>query len=58
MSLCDWSSDVCSSDLVKVPVKVIAENEPAPAPVEEVPAEAPVTEDEDFEEELEEATEA
>ena len=43
---------------VKVPVKVIAEKEPAPAPVEEVPVEAPVTEEEDFEEELEEATEA
>ena len=43
---------------VKVPVKVVAENQPAPAPVEEAPAEAPVAEEEDFEEEIEEATEA
>lgn len=43
---------------VKVPVKVVAENQPAPAPVEEAPAEAPVVEEEDFEEEIEEATEA
>ena len=43
---------------VKVPVKVVAENQPAPAPVEETPAEAPVVEEEDFEEEIEEATEA
>ena len=41
---------------VKVPVKVVAENQPAP--VEEAPAEAPVVEEEDFEEEIEEATEA
>ena len=43
---------------VKVPVKVVAENQPAPAPVEEAPVEAPAVEEEDFEEEIEEATEA
>ena len=43
---------------VKVPVKVVAENQPAPAPVEEATVEAPAVEEEDFEEEIEEATEA
>ena len=43
---------------VKVPVKVVAENQPAPAPVEEAPVEAPAVEEEDFEEEIEDATEA
>ena len=43
---------------VKVPVKVVAENQPASAPVEEAPVEAPAVEEEDFEEEIEEATEA